>query len=70
MAPPLFDTLQYFEKLRAAHVPEEQAKAWVSALADALAEAFGIPPTATAGAADITSVKVAAPGSDAKPESH
>ena len=60
MAPPLFDTLQYFEKLRAAGVPEEQAKAWVSALADALADAFGIP--ATAGAADITSVKVAAPG--------
>ena len=64
MAPPLFDTLLYFEKLRAAGVPESQAKAWVTALAEALAEAFGISPTATAG------VKVAAPDADAKPESH
>jgi hypothetical protein len=47
MATITFDTLKYVERLKAAGVPDEQAKAEVDALAEALSETTAIRELAT-----------------------
>lgn len=47
MATITFDTLKFVERLKAAGVPEEQAKAEVEALAEALSETIAVRELAT-----------------------